>query len=159
MKLPSEANLDSLEGELYSSVDPPKLGTTYWQFSQRRFFNGIPYLRQSYVIFLDAETGQLTNASLNVYTMPPLTSTVIISKNQAITLAENRLIAEGVKRPNCVGMKNYVVQPNGLFVETKMDTSKSYMAWVGFFEAADFLYVVYVDAQTGKILGGDLQSQ
>lgn len=133
----------------------------YWQ----RYFNGIPYHAQGLFLCLDAETGQLTHLSLHFKTLEPTNTVILISSEQAAVIARQELeksvmraiATEGVTK--MVGMVPYRggrIEPIGsLYLHPRI-------AWMCGFRVTEpldhlhgHLYVVWVDAETGEIIGRD----
>ena len=141
MMLPDEVKVETITAELDAPAQSQEAETASWECTLTRSFNGIPYIDQSSVLHLNAETGQLRGSSLNFRTLPPLSSTIAISKNQAIALASRQLTMIGVKKSKCWGAREYVVGPNGFFTGVWSFASRAKVAWVGFFEASrPFVY-------------------
>lgn len=150
--------LGSPQGHLTQYNPPhPNVGDCLWQINWDRQLNGINYHSDSVMTVVDAESGEIESFSLTYFTPPPVSTSVTISKAQAQTTAQGQLVSAGIQNATLYSIMTEIVQPN-LFWQNGNDDSvpgAGKVAWVyGFTEPTNREGEVWVDAQTGVVIGG-----
>lgn len=146
---------------------PERMFASYhhWQVDWPRTFHGIPYMDQGADVLMDAQTGEVMVMHLT-YPTPPLTQAVTdVTPEQAVGLAAAHLAFDlGVQYParlRDAAPFLQAVRPNGgwsRFQDAPGQSRTARVAWVVryLFHSRYFGREedIWVDAQTGEILGG-----
>jgi len=94
---------------------PPSELEHYWNITAQRQYQGIPYLDQEVMAFVQAETGQLYIYSVKYFTPAPTSNVQTVTSDQAQSSALSILNSIGVQTVNFDSATLMVVQPNTLF--------------------------------------------
>jgi hypothetical protein len=141
--------------------DPPLSITHYWSISWQRRFQGIPYRGQSANVMLRAETGQLFGLSLVYPSPPPTSGSTTVSQVQAQAIAATFLVGKSVPTVTFNSSQLEIVQPNTFWQNGNDDAQPNVanVAWTNLFDVSSSSqgaqYSVWVDAQSGSVVGGD----
>jgi hypothetical protein len=126
---------------------------TDWWITWERVWHDIPYRYDGMMITIDANTGQFTSYTGICITIPPQSSKVIITKKAALDKAA--IVAREHDIPMGIGAK----QANLAIVGAGLDDWSSYkgetrVVWVIATHEPDDFTEIWIDAETGKYLGG-----
>ncbi|MDQ2801019.1 MAG: hypothetical protein M3Y13_15410, partial [Armatimonadota bacterium] len=127
--------------------------------SWKRMGHGIAYRDEHATVGLNPETGEVSGLSL-VFPSPPSTKTVgSVTRAQADAIAQNLLATEGLQDAVLDIVETKMVQPNTFWqAGGSVDPlpGEAQAVWAYRFQGAGTrFYEVWVDTQTGAIVGGE----
>lgn len=129
-----------------------------WYVRWSRSIGGITYKDQAATVAVQADTGRITVLCLGYPTAPPTPSTAMVSQDLAEATAQMQLAAVGWAGKTFLQnkMELKVVRPNTFWLNGNERPAVSYsrIAWVRSFGWKGNLVEVWVDRETGVILGG-----
>lgn len=146
------------KADLDQTAEPPTVLGHTWFVCWTREFQGIPYEHEGLNITLDAETGEVRGLGLVFHSAPPLTAAVNINQETAQQNALALLKRIGIDSPQITGCKRLIVQPNMYWqvgsepVLALPQTARS--VWSCLYAIGPRVYKVWIDTETGKIIGG-----
>jgi len=130
-----------------------------WNVTLGRQYQGIPYRNQSVNIILQAETGDLLGLSLVFPSPPPSNGPAQVTSTQAGTIAGNLLTNAGLTTAVFQSSKQMIVQPNTFWQaggNTTPQTGVARIVWDCFYTLDGRTCEVWVDAETGNVIGGEI---
>jgi hypothetical protein len=136
----------------------PQAAVHNWVVSWHRTWKDIPYKRDSANAILQAETGALIVVGVGFLSPAADTGSVVVSAEDAARTALAQIGGPVPVGAYPAALVTQVVRPNTFHMpggSMKPLPGPSRVAWVGQFQAGDQTYEVYVDAETGKVIGGD----
>ncbi|MDQ2730913.1 MAG: hypothetical protein M3Y56_04580 [Armatimonadota bacterium] len=131
-----------------------------WMINFPRMFNTVPYRRQGASVVLQAETGAVQGYSLNFLTPMPAATNLSVTHDTAIATAQGQLTTSNIGGTILAAAQQEVVQPNTFWVQggspLPQPGAAPRVAWDCSYVNAtqDGIYQVWVDAETGQVIGG-----
>jgi hypothetical protein len=128
-----------------------------WAVRWTRLWNGIPYQNGGVNVLLQAETGAVIAVGVAFYSPPTDSVVVTLPAEDAARTALAQIGGPVPVGAYPAALVTQVVRPNTFHMpggSMKPLPGPSRVAWVGQFQAGDQTYEVYVDAETGKVIGG-----
>ena len=154
-------------GELAAGVvtecqdDSPSTGGGHsWEIVWRRQFSDGVYptvmYRDDCASASVTQTGVLTSFALSFSSPPPVTSSYLVNQDHAEDTALDQLVDAEIDSPEWLSSAELVVQPNSFWSDGSMDPQPglSRVAWVCRYTAGALRYEVWVDRETGAVIGG-----
>lgn len=144
---------------LVQTHKPPLASCHTWIVSWTRQFQNVPYRYQGANVLLDAETGMVKILCKNFLTPPPPKPLFKVSREQATQVAVNKLAEAGVQGVSPISVKVEIVQPNTFWMPGGDETQSvpiSWIAWTCRFQIGEQNVEVWVDSETGGVIGGSL---
>lgn len=137
---------------------PPTASEHEWYISWTRTFQGIPYRREGAGVFLAAETGKVISVRVDEQSVDPATAGEKVPQEQALNMAEAQLQAAGIttsELPQVTASKEIV--PFNHYWATGDEAHhslQSYVAWNCRYTLPGETLEVWIDANTGDVVGG-----
>ncbi len=139
---------------------PPVVSSHNWYVSWRRMGHGVAYRDEHATVGLNAETGEVTSLALMFPSPPSSKAAGSLTRKQADAIAQNLLATEGLQDAVLDSVETKMVQPNTFWqAGGSVDSlpGEAQPAWAYRFQGADTkFYEVWVDTQTGAVLGGEV---
>ncbi len=147
-----------LQASLEQDHNPPLAASHQWQFLWRRTFKNVPYRNQHASVLLQAETGEVIELVLMFPSSPPEIASVSVRRNDSDATVQTLIKQTGITNAVLQDVQTEVVQPNTFWqpngsVVPQPGAARTALAYR--LQAADTTYEVWVDAQTGKVIGGE----
>lgn len=148
---------------LLQGHNPPLASDHTYLVIWQRIFDGIPYDHQQLTVSLDAETGEITGLGMTFPSQPPTAAPALLSvlQDKAKSIARNMVASAGLPADALESVKEEVVQPNrmwepGGYPHDKL-SGPAHVVWACRFKVAENKWrEVWVDAQTGQVVGGTI---
>lgn len=131
--------------------------TTEWWVSWNRTYQGVVYREQGASIGFNGETGRLLGFGVNFKTPPPSTMKTVFSQEQAIEVADRQLQDAGYLPGSVIRVKTEIVMPNTFWKPGGSEANSELIAraaWVCVYKSSDEIGDVWVDRETGLVIGG-----
>ena len=123
-----------------------------------RTYKGIPYRAEWASVRLEAETGDVISVGVGLRSSDPTAVTENVSQAQAQAIAEAQLSAAGLPLPNLPLMqaKKEIVPFNSYWQsgDEAHHTLQTRAAWNYHFGVPENYFEVWVDTETGDVIGG-----
>lgn len=149
------------------SEEPTLAASHEWYFTWRRQFQGIRYRRNIATVVLQAETGTVTDIGAGHWTPAPITAALDVGRAQADTVTTRFLAHMGIPNVTLNAITTEVIQPNNFWSNNGMEVDDQPIArvarvyWLargGSLNTGDW-FEIWIDAQTGVVIGGDETGQ
>ena len=140
-----------------ADIVPSGKDSTEWWVSWDRIYQGVIYHDQGANVGFDGETGQLLGFGVRFKTPPPATMTIAITQAQAASVADEHLQEAGRQPGSVLRVKAEIVQPNTFWQPGGSEANPQSIAraaWVCQYESNDEYGDVWVDRETGQVIGG-----
>ena len=145
-----------------SQMTSPPLATTHeWEVLWQRVVGGIHYRHQHVAVGLDAQTGELKNLVVMFPSPPATTGTTAISQDQAVETARLRLTSAGLPEMPLQSARLEIVRTGTASPSPKTHKQQRGTAravWSCLFRGKEHVYDVWVDVETGQVVGGESYS-
>jgi stage V sporulation protein SpoVS len=131
----------------------------FWNVSWKRMSGEIPYRQQGANVEIDAQTGSLIGISVNYKTAAATGVVQRVTPEQAITVARQKLQASGIDLIAPPTVTEQLVQPNAYWLEPggeQVMSPEVRAAWVCLFPQARGDIEIWIDTETGQVIGGSL---
>lgn len=127
-----------------------------WILRWRRTYQGIPYRNQYALVDLQAETGEIIDAGVGLDLLPPPSLEENISRTQAMSIGQAQLAAAGITGGALAWEHKMIIQPDTFWQNGNQRpfSNATRTAWVCGFDSGGTTYGVWVDTQTGDVIGG-----
>ncbi len=138
---------------------PPKADAHEWLVSWLRTYQGISYRREGAGVFLAAETGTVISVRVDVQSSDPVTAVENMNREQALIIAEAQLKAVNLPFSDLpiMEIKKEIVPFNNYWRngDNIHHTLQTRVVWNCHFGIPENNFEVWVDAETGDVVGGD----
>jgi hypothetical protein len=144
---------------LVQTHNPPLASCHTWIVSWTRQFQNVLYRHQGANMLLDAETGEVKIMCKNFPTPPPSVTVFKIRRDQATQVAVRKLAEAGVMGVSPVKVQAEIVRPNTFWMpegNAVEEATISWVAWTCRFQIGEQNVEVWVDVETGSVIGGSL---
>lgn len=141
-------------------TNPPTSAGDLWMITYPRQLNNIPYRQQGASVVVQAETGAVQGYSVNFTTPIPAAANLIVTHDAAIATAQGQLNTSNIQGTTLAAALQEVVQPNTFWQQggspLPQPETPTRVAWACSFVNAtqDGVYEVWVDSETGQVIGG-----
>jgi hypothetical protein len=141
-------------------ASPPKADTHMWMIRYPRITtDNVPFRDDDVSIMLMAETGKMKIMSANFHTAEPPITNRNVTTNLALTTAKQTLDSLKLTPVGAIpAPTEMVVQPNSFPAQrTSIDEKRGAprYAWVCMFPIQQGRVEVWIDVETGKVIGGE----
>jgi hypothetical protein len=137
-----------MNAQLAQFHDPPLASCYSWIVSWYRTSHDIPYRDQHVSLIMDAQTGEIQNLVL-MFPTPPLVSAVQnFGQDDAMNAAASIIINQGIEE------SAYHTDTHLEIIQAGPDKKMIRLAWISSFVVDGHWRQVYLDAETGDVLGG-----
>ena len=137
---------------------PPLATTNEWEVLWQRAAGDIPYRHQHVAVGLDAQTGELKNLVV-MFPSPPISiARVAITQQQAAGVSHQQLLRQGFSEKPLQSAELEIVRVGTEPVDAnghKLQTGVARVVWSCLFQDSSNADNVWVDAETGQIIGGE----
>ena len=138
-------------------------GNIFWNVLMRRYYYGYEFYDDTISVNLDPQNGELMGFGYYFYSPLPKSTSVKLSKQKAISQAYNLVHGMGKQMGNVFYSKLKIVIPNNYWdVESKKIAANKYakksysrLAWIIGAQSPWHRIEIWVDADTGEIIGSD----
>jgi len=155
----AQSELGTAQYQEVEETQPPlQLGHQLW-ITWPRQYQGVPYFEDQATVLLQAETGGVISFCLAFRSVPPDSNTLTITADQADQSASTQLAAAGISGATLLTTNLTAVQPNNFWQtgDPTFTALTSTVAWDCYYTIDPLHYYdVWVDEQTGAVIGGDL---
>ena len=131
--------------------------TEEWYVSWDRTFQGVPYRDQGASVTLDADTGKLIGFGVRFRTAAPESSVANITRKEAQNISTKQLISAGLEPGDPSNLEWEVIQPNNFWhpdADNPPTPPRVRVAWICQYKIDGRFYEVWVDRETGQVIGG-----
>ena len=136
----------------------PMMASHQWIVAFPRVFQGIPYNDQQATVLLQAETGDLIGFGIVFSSPAPLSASMNMGVEQAASIASNLLGLSNMPDVVLDSVQTQIVRPNTYWQPGGAEEHKlqgpARVARVVRFKAGDETREIWIDTETGQVIGG-----
>ena len=156
-----QENFGNLTVAVGSFTRHPTAHDQYYVVDTDRMFHGIPYLHEGPTALLSAQTGEAVNVELHLSSPPMTQGAAALSQGQALGVTQAHMVYDQGFRGNAVlhdATLKVVTVPTGPDTGQGPQPQVGRVAWVVRYTGDTWEDDTWVDAQTGRVVGGESAS-